>query len=472
MLGVVEPGTILAGKYQVDRVLGAGGMGQVVRAIHLQLGQPVAMKFLLPEVLHDATIVQRFLREAQAAVRLRSEHVARVIDVGTLDTGAPYMVLEYLEGCDLSQFPRDQLSAGLVVDLVLQACEALAEAHAVGIVHRDIKPANLFVTQRPDGSPLVKILDFGISKASHTDAKLTSTRAVMGTPAYMSPEQMQSTRDVDARSDLWSLGAVMYELLEGAAPFEADTLPLLYMKVMTAPLRPFTRPVAPQLAAIVYRLLEKDPAQRFSTVGEVVRAIAPFAASQTQAAISIERTGGGRITGPVRLATGPVPLVTPPSTISGASGAMLTAAPPRKRWPIVAGIVLAGCLGAAIVLAVGRSGGQQPAPHAAAAPAPAKPAVTPPPTAAVTPPPTTAATPPPTVTVTPPPTAAVTPPPTEPSTASGSAAAGSDAVAAHGSAAPHVVRTHATPHPKHPPRPPASSGKPPATDDDILGARH
>ncbi|HEX2690521.1 MAG TPA: serine/threonine-protein kinase [Kofleriaceae bacterium] len=191
--------------------------------MHLQLHQPVAMKFLLPEVLGNQQVVQRFLREAQAAVRLRSEHVARVIDVGSLESGAPYMVLEYLDGADLSSFPRSQLTIGGIVDLVLQACEALAEAHTLGIVHRDIKPANFFLTRRADGTPLLKVLDFGISKTSTMNDQLTVTQAVMGTPAYMSPEQMRSSHDVDHRSDIWSLGVVLYELLQGAPPFGGDT---------------------------------------------------------------------------------------------------------------------------------------------------------------------------------------------------------------------------------------------------------
>src|SRR5262249_46470310 len=156
----------LAGKYRVERVLGRGGMGTVVRAMHLQLQQPVAVKLLLPEMLRNQQTVERFLREAQAIARLKNEHVARVLDVGTLDNGAPYMVLEYLEGTDLAHFDRAQLSVGDIVDLMLQACEALAEAHAVGVVHRDIKPANLFITLRVDGTRLLKVLDFGISKVS------------------------------------------------------------------------------------------------------------------------------------------------------------------------------------------------------------------------------------------------------------------------------------------------------------------
>jgi len=211
---------MIAGKYRVDRVRGQGGMGIVVLATHVQLHRPVAIKFILPEVLGTPHVVQRFLREAQAAVQLSSEHVARVLDVGALETGAPYMVLEYLEGADLSSFPRSQLTVGGIVDLVLQACEALAEAHALGIVHRDIKPANFFITRRADGTALLKVLDFGISKTPVANGPLTVSQAVMGTPAYMSPEQVMG-EEVDGRSDLYSVGVLFYRLITGALPFTA-----------------------------------------------------------------------------------------------------------------------------------------------------------------------------------------------------------------------------------------------------------
>ena len=320
--GGVPIGAVLAGRYRVERVLGQGGMGVVVKAMHLQLHQPVAMKFLLPEVLGNQQIVQRFLREAQAAVRLKSEHVARVIDVGSLESGAPYMVLEYLEGSDLSNVPRSQLLVGVVVDLMLQACEALAEAHSLGIVHRDIKPANFFITRGADGRPLLKVLDFGISKTPTTNGNLTATQAVMGTPAYMSPEQMRSSRDVDHRSDLWSLGVVLYELLQGAPPFGGDTFSSMVIKVVSDPLPTMTVPLPGGLDAIVYRALEKDPARRFQTVAELARELAPYAQSQTQAAISVQRTRSivGPATQLAALEPGPARRATP-STISGAAGA-------------------------------------------------------------------------------------------------------------------------------------------------------
>jgi len=224
----VRPGEILAGKYRVERVLGWGGMGVVVAAHHLELDQRVALKFLSPQALASAEIVARFAREARAAVRIKSEHVARVTDVGQLDNGSPFMVMEYLDGVDLSGWlaQKGPLPAEQAVDFVLQACEALAEAHALGIVHRDLKPANLFCIRRADGNLSIKVLDFGISKvtapgASSSSPDMTGTTVIVGSPFYMSPEQMFSSRGVDARTDIWSLGVVLFELLTGALRFES-----------------------------------------------------------------------------------------------------------------------------------------------------------------------------------------------------------------------------------------------------------
>ena len=202
------PGQILLGKYRVESVLGKGGMGEVVRASHLQLEDQVAIK-LLREDIADEQAIARFLREGKAVVRLRSEHIARVHDLGTLEDGRPYMVMDYLEGEDLGVLidRAGPVAPELAVTLVTQAATALAEAHGLGIVHRDIKAANLMLTHRPDGSPAVKILDFGISKATmEADLSLTQTQSMLGTPAYMSPEQMRSARTVDGRTDIWSLG--------------------------------------------------------------------------------------------------------------------------------------------------------------------------------------------------------------------------------------------------------------------------
>src|SRR5690606_21773595 len=199
---VLTPGTVLAGKFCIEQVLGQGGMGVVVAARHLQLDERVALKFLLPEALSNAEAVARFAREARAAVKIKSEHVARVTDVGTLETGSPYMVMEYLRGTDLGDLVHTQgpLPIADAVEYLLQACEAVAEAHALGIVHRVLKPSNLFLTRRADGSPSIKVLDFGISKVTtgaDSQMNMTRTATVMGSPLYMSPEQMASARDVD-----------------------------------------------------------------------------------------------------------------------------------------------------------------------------------------------------------------------------------------------------------------------------------
>ena len=290
----VYAGQILGGKYRVDRVLGAGGMGMVVAATHLQLDERIAIKFLLPEALKNPEAVARFGREAKAAVKIRGEHVARVIDVGTFENGAPYMVMEHLDGRDLSALIRDHgaMSATDAVDAVLQACEALAEAHALGIVHRDLKPANLFMVRRPDGTPSVKVLDFGISKltAAGADHSMTKTTAVMGSPLYMSPEQMTASRQVDARTDIWAIGVVLYELLTGRVPFSAETLPEICGLILTATpaaVRDFAPAVPDGLQNVVRRCLEKDRDRRFANVSELAHALSPFGSRATSR--SVER---------------------------------------------------------------------------------------------------------------------------------------------------------------------------------------
>src|SRR5579859_2222425 len=237
----VKEGDLLAGKYRVERILGSGGMGVVVAARHEQLDQHVAIKFVRDDALDNEDAVARFLREARAAVKLRSEHAAKVLDVGTLESGAPYMVMEFLEGSDLAAVLSDNgpLPVEDVAEYIMQACEAVAEAHAAGIVHRDLKPQNLFLTQTVGGGARVKVLDFGVSKTLHgnptTGGGLTQTRSMLGSPLYMSPEQMRSSRDVDARSDVWAFGVVLFQLLTRRWPFEAETMPELCLKVVSDP---------------------------------------------------------------------------------------------------------------------------------------------------------------------------------------------------------------------------------------------
>ncbi len=284
----VKEGDILAGKYRVEGVLGIGGMGVVVSATHIDLGQRVALKFLLRAALQSPDALKRFQREARLAVQLRSDHVTRVLDVGTLDTGAPYMVMELLEGDDLGTVleKRGMLSVGDAVDYVVQACDAVAEAHALGIVHRDLKPRNLFLTRKLNGSPHIKVLDFGISKAATVpgDHSLTKTNDVMGSPNYMAPEQLRSSKDVDGRTDIWALGVILYELVTGRVPFLAETITQLCSMVLEKeplPVEQLCAEVPAGLAHVVARCLQKEPALRFSSVSQLAEALLPYAATFT-----------------------------------------------------------------------------------------------------------------------------------------------------------------------------------------------
>lgn len=275
----VLPGEILAGKYRIERLLGKGGMGIVVAARHIELEERVAIKFLIKQ--NDPVAVERFMREARAAAKVKSEHVCRVFDVGRLDTGEPYLVMEYLEGADLAAklASEGQVRIADIAGWMIETCAALSPAHALGIVHRDLKPANLFLAKREDGSICLKVLDFGISKLPDVDA-MTSTTMTMGSPVYMSPEQINSARDVDARSDIWSLGVIMHELVSRKVPFVAETLVQLTVKIREAPapsLSTLVDGVPPGFEAIVDRCLEKAASSRYQNVGDLAAALAPFA---------------------------------------------------------------------------------------------------------------------------------------------------------------------------------------------------
>lgn len=280
----VKPGDILDGKYRVERVLGAGGMGVVVAARHVDLGQRVAIKFMLREAMNDPSAAERFLREAKSAVRLTSAHTARVLDVGRLRNGEPYMVMEYLEGHDLDAELRQNgpMQPEAAVDAILQVCEALAEAHGMGMIHRDVKLKNVFLAQTRGARPIVKVLDFGLAKTigSHGDVSLTATNSVFGSPQYMSPEQMRSAKDVDARSDVWSIGVCLFELLTGRVPFDGQGIAEICAAVLKDPApapSTFARGLPADLEAAVLRCLTKDVNLRFQTVADLAVALEPWA---------------------------------------------------------------------------------------------------------------------------------------------------------------------------------------------------
>ena len=281
----IQIGALVAGKYRVERVLGHGGMGVVVAARHVVLDQRVALKLLLPAAVGSGHRRERFLREARAAAKLESDHVVGVSDIGELDNGGLFIVMEYLEGSDLSELvaARGPLPVGEAVDHVLEALEGIGDAHARGIVHRDLKPANLFLARRGDGSTSLKVLDFGIAKSTDDESArrdlTTSSVSFMGSPAYMSPEQIRSARDVDARAALWAMGVVLHEVLTGTRPFTADSAGAVFAKILERePLAPCgVRPDLPaDLEAIILRCLRKDPGERFQTASDLAAALAPF----------------------------------------------------------------------------------------------------------------------------------------------------------------------------------------------------
>jgi eukaryotic-like serine/threonine-protein kinase len=289
------PGDLIAGKYEVLELIGSGGMGYVVSAMHIELGEVVALKFLRPEALQIEELVERFSREARAAAKIRSEHVARVFDVGVLPDGVPFIVMEHLAGQDLSDVlhERGPLPIKVAVEYVMQACEALAAAHASGVVHRDIKPENLFLTKHAQGLDFIKILDFGISKvALAPGGKRGFVRTMMplGSPVYMSPEQIRSSDQVDARTDIWSLGCVLFELLTGTVAFNEPSLMQLSAAILEhdpVPLRELLPDAPEELEEVVLRCLEKDVDRRYGNIAELAIALYPFAPRRSR--ISAER---------------------------------------------------------------------------------------------------------------------------------------------------------------------------------------
>jgi serine/threonine-protein kinase len=357
----VQVGDLVAGKYRVSALIAAGGMGVIVAARHETLGQNVAIKLLVPDSDH-AQKSERFLREARAAAAIESPHVCRVFDCGE-HAGIPFMVMEHLVGHDLAHElrARGPLPSAEAVDLVLQALEGIAEAHALGIVHRDLKPSNLFLSRKP-GRPLeVKVLDFGISKltpAFHAsdDEDLTHTEMMLGSPRYMSPEQVQNARGVDARTDLWSIGVILYQLLDGHSPFAGTTMGETIGKVLTHDAPPIQRkrPDVPAgLAAVLDRCLARDRERRYRNVAELALALAPFGSGAARG--SVERATALLVGG--QLAAAPTPAAPSASATDepsiGTVGAVTHGAAPDFRprrtllyaiAALTAGALLAGAL--------------------------------------------------------------------------------------------------------------------------------
>jgi serine/threonine protein kinase len=279
----LEPGTIVGGKYRIDGFLGTGGMGVVLSATHLELDAPVAIKIVRDDFATNEAIVSRLLFEARAVARMQSIHVVRVLDVARLPNGAPYIVMEKLHGGDMAALieQRGPIPIAEAIGYVLQACEGLSEAHGIGIVHRDLKPENLFLAVRPEGVVL-KILDFGISKDVGSSIRegrrttLTKGGAAIGSPSYMAPEQIRAEPNLDARADIWSLGTILFELLTGRRAFEAETVALMYQKVLTEDppsLLDFLPDAPPELNTIIRLCLQKNADDRFQTVQELISAL-------------------------------------------------------------------------------------------------------------------------------------------------------------------------------------------------------
>ena len=373
-----EVGQILADKYRVDYQLGIGGMGVVLAATHMHLGTQIALKVLHKEMARG-TIVERFLREARASAQLRSENVCRVSDVGVLADGVPFIVMEMLVGQDLQTVLRTNgpMPVHVAADYILQACVGVAEAHVAGIIHRDLKPGNLMWTQRPDGTTLIKVLDFGVAKAPEgVDFSLTQTSNIIGSPGYMSPEQLKSSKDVDVRSDIWSLGIVLYELVSGKPPWNGESITELALRVAMDPMPPLVG-VGP-FETVIATCLEKDPAKRYQDLGEVAAALAPFAANGGELAAATSRVLRG-----AKAVLPPAPQGGPPqspTTLRGASGVISnrSAVTTKRTWKLPAAIGLGvGAAAIAVVVGVGGTGSHS------AAPAEAVPAATVPTTPAV-----------------------------------------------------------------------------------------
>lgn len=388
-------GDTLGGKYTIDRLLGEGGMGAVYEGHHAGTGRRVAVKVVTGDVAKNPKLAQRFEVEAKAAGTIESEHVVQVLDVGHDERGVPFMVMEHLAGEDVESLLArvGALAPEPAVKIAVQACVGLASAHARGIVHRDIKPGNLFLCARDGGTITVKVLDFGIAKITgetSAGAKLTRTGAILGSPLYMSPEQARTVHRLDHRTDLWSLGIVLYEMLAGIAPHhDTEALGELILAICARPVPPL-RSVAPwvdpRLAAAVERALVIDPAARYQSAGEMAAALRAFLPGGSAELTASMLVGADRRGAPAVhhadlafAATTPGELM-PPTAQPPSGAVVITGAPippppaPAKKaarpspLPFIAGGVVIAAIGIGVVVAMESDGeGSEPAGPAASA---------------------------------------------------------------------------------------------------------
>jgi len=273
---------LIEDNYALERVIGCGDSGIVIAARHARLGLRVALKFLRPDKPRTPEVIKRFVREGQITARIQNAHVTRVLDIGRLPDAEPFLVLEYLQGCDLAALlnGRGPLVSADAVEYVRQACAGVASAHAVGVIHRDLKPSNLFLTMAPNGTPLVKILDFGIAEQNSSSGEPTVNPTELGSAPVVAPEQLRAEGRVDVKSDVWALGATLFTLLSGRPPFARSYASETYLAILSGRIPDLTalRPdIERPLAAVVERCLAADPEQRFGSAAELAAALSPFA---------------------------------------------------------------------------------------------------------------------------------------------------------------------------------------------------
>jgi serine/threonine-protein kinase len=352
-------GLLLLGRYRIVQKLGEGGMGAVYEGQHELIGKRLAIKCLHAQFATNPEIVERFYREAQSATAVGNEHIIEVTDVGTFDDGAPFIVMEFLEGIELAKLIEQEgsLSISRLVHIVTQVCGALSAAHARGIVHRDMKPENIYLIRRGADSDFVKVLDFGVSKVRDASDSmgahaLTRTGMAIGTPYYMPPEQAQGVRDLDHRADIYAVGVILYQGLTGHLPFDAESYPALLLKIVSerpAPLRVFRNDLPEALESLVLKAMARDRSDRFQTTQELADALQRFSVLQTMPPESMSR----------RSAVSAIPQTTPfvtahdqpmtrePSSLPTAPGA-------SRPWLVPAAIGAVAITGVVVWLARGK----------------------------------------------------------------------------------------------------------------------